>query len=82
MTTTTTSTITDLGYTSSGKHIYHVTVTGIGTEAAPVTVNVPCMQILATVPHVDFSGNKITIEDIGDDANDEAGTKSYIVVVA
>ena len=50
------ATITDLGFTSNGKRLYHVLV-GTGTG----TVNIPCMQILATVPAVDFAENKLTI---------------------
>lgn len=50
------ATITDLGFTSNGKRLYHVLV-GTGTG----TVNIPCMQILATVPTAVFTENVLTV---------------------
>jgi len=64
------ATITDLGFTSNGKRLYHVLV-GTGTG----TVNIPCMQILATVPDVVFTGNVLTISTGKDNT-------AYLVVAA
>jgi hypothetical protein len=56
--TVATATITDLGFTSNGKRLYHVLV-GAGDSAEPV--NIPCMQILATVPTAVFTENVLTV---------------------
>ncbi len=68
------ATITDLGFTSNGKRLYHVVVE-TGDDTDPGKVNMPCMQILATVPAVDFAENKLTI------TADEIGL-TYLVIAA
>lgn len=64
------TTITDLGFTSNGKRLYHVKRDAADTGT---TVNVPCMQILATVPHHTFSGNTLDVA---------ATTNATILVIA
>ena len=72
MTEVATATITDLGFTSNGKRLYHVLV-GTGTG----TVNIPCMQILATVPAFKTppTGNTLTIDA-------EEADLAYLVIAA
>lgn len=50
------ATITDLGFTSNGKRLYHVL-----PESGDTDVNIPCMQILATVPTAVFTENVLTV---------------------
>jgi len=54
------ATITDLGFTSNGKRLYHVVVE-TGDDTDPGKVNMPCMQILATVPTAVFTENVLTV---------------------
>jgi len=44
------NTVTDLGFTSAGRHLYHLKVTGLVLTSAAGTVSLPTDQIQAIIP--------------------------------
>ncbi len=42
--------VTDLGFTSAGRHLYHLKTTGLALTSGAGTISLPTDQIQATIP--------------------------------